>query len=68
MDLNSIILLIIYGGLMIIFLVYSIMWLEIFKNFYKLIKFKNNLVYFIIIFFTFIYYVKNTSFFSFNSK
>ena len=65
MDLNSIILLIIYGGLMIIFLVYSIMWLEIFKNFYKLIKFKNNLVYFIIMFFTFIYYVKNTSFFSF---
>lgn len=48
LDLNCIILWIIYGGICIIFFIYSLMWFEVFKSFYKNITFqKKN--YFIII-------------------
>lgn len=54
----------IYGGLSVIFLIYSIMWIELFKNFYKILKTKNNVYYFFIFFFTFLYYFLNLKIFN----
>jgi hypothetical protein len=59
LDLNSVILWIVYGGLGIIFFTYSLMWFEIFKNFYKLIKLKNNYFLYFIMFMLFVYFVIN---------
>lgn len=56
LDLNSVILWIIYGGLCIIFFIYSLMWFEVFKNFYKIINIKKN-GYLYIFFFSFIFFL-----------
>lgn len=60
MDLNSVILWIIYGGLCIIFFIYSLMWFEIFKNFYKLIKIKINMYIYIFLFVLIFYILLNS--------
>ena len=69
LDLNCVILWIIYGGICIIFFTYSLMWFEVFKNFYKNVNYlKKNIFYIfflIVIFFNYRhynidYFLKNT--------
>lgn len=60
LDLNCVILWIIYGGICIVFFTYSLIWFEVFKNFYKNLNlFKKNfflIFIFIIIFFYYKHY------------
>lgn len=57
LDLNCVILWIIYGGICIIFFVYSLMWFEVLKVFYKNITYiKKNIFLIFILIISFFYY------------
>ena len=58
LDLNCVILWIIYGGICIVFFTYSLMWFEVFKNFYKNINYMRKYIFLVIILVFFFYYYK----------
>lgn len=59
-DLNAAILWIIYSGVIIIFFLFSIMWIDVFKNFYKDLSIKNNFFNFFLLLFFLVYFIFNT--------
>lgn len=59
LDLNAIILWIIYGGLCIIFFIFSLIWFEIFKNYYKISQIRGNFYLIVLLLSIIIYYLIN---------